>query len=165
MFFYSTSKKIQHTNNLKLHSLAEAKNESWLKTAVSWAEDKWGYLRFFHPVKHKDFIQKNIANFYILTYANQPIGMFALSDYQNFSKHKWTDLSYFYVAKNFRGLGIGGTMFKMAKSIYDGKNSDSMIIETLTPALNRFYEKKGAKVVGEREPHDFNPFPATIMRI
>jgi GNAT superfamily N-acetyltransferase len=63
------------------------------------------------------------------------------------------EVDYVYIEESMRGLGLGSTIVKRAKDIAkrDGKNT--MILDTLNPALNRFYQAQGATVLLESAYH------------
>ena len=117
MFFYTTSKKFKHT--LNIFNLAAADNPQWLKQAAEWAENEWGYIRGFRGNEYREEVIRKLEDkFYIVTYANQPIGMFALLDFHHEKEiGSAKELMYFYVDENFRGLGIGKRMMGMVKEI------------------------------------------------
>ncbi len=147
MFFYATSNRFKH--NLALHNLGETVpfNQSWLEQAAKWGEEKWGYLRNFPGLdKRKELIEEMKNDFYIITYANQPVAMFALKDSEFKNAKK---LNYVYVDESFRGLGIGVQLIEFAKKVCKEKNAHMIILDTLTPNLDRFYEKRGAEPVCE----------------
>lgn len=159
MFFYTTARKFR--GQLKVINLGASNNEDWLTQAALWVENKWGYIRSFPGLEYrKEALRKLQDHFYIVTFADQPIGMFALFDHDTKTKTKAKELMYFYVDESFRSLGIGSEMMNIVKTLSQG--ADVIILDTLTPTLNKFYEKHGAKVVcdGSLLGH-----PTTVMRI
>lgn len=147
MFFFATSHRFNYS--LQLHTLGESEpvNPVWLAQVAKWSEDKWGYLRKFPGIdKRKELISEMKHNFYIITYANQPIATFALQDTDNDSIKK---LTYVYIEESFRGLGIGVKLIDFAKDVCRRKNVEMIMLDTLTPNLDHFYERRGAKWICE----------------
>lgn len=148
MFFYLTSKRFKF--NLTLNNLGEAPLEKyniWLEQAAVWSEEKWGYLRKFPGIEErKKLIAAMKKDFYIITYANQPIATFVLKegDFKNTKK-----LTYVYVEESFRGLGIGVQLIDFAKQVCKEKGCSIIVLDTLTPNLDQFYINRGAEYVCE----------------
>ncbi|MBS0286267.1 MAG: GNAT family N-acetyltransferase [Proteobacteria bacterium] len=147
MFFYATKHRFKFT--LQLHNLGQTNpiNPVWLEQAAKWSENKWGYLRNFPGIeKRKELIEEMKDDFYIITYANQPIATFVLKD-ANIPDTK--KLTYVYVDESFRGLGIGVQLVEFAKDVCRQQGAQMIVLDTLTPNLDRFYEQRGAKLVCE----------------
>ncbi len=118
-----------------------------MEAAAQWSEAKWGYLRIFPGIEaRKKLIEEMKNDFYIVTYADQPIATFVLKDaiVENAKK-----LTYVYIDESFRGLGIGPQLIELAKKVCREKNIGTIVLDTLTPNLDRFYEQRGAKLVCE----------------
>jgi GNAT superfamily N-acetyltransferase len=96
--------------------------------------------------------------------------MFALYDGELDNSKK---LTYVYVTEDFRGLGIGVQLMDFAKQKCKDMGSEQIVFDTLNPNLDRFYEKRGAKVVCEASTTDFNVvchgkklgFPMSVLRL
>ncbi|GAB4223398.1 MAG: hypothetical protein Tsb005_18390 [Gammaproteobacteria bacterium] len=160
MFFYSTFSKFQHA--IELYNLAESNNPQWLKQVAEWAEKQWGYIRNFPGVEYrKSIIEKCSKNFYVITYSDILIGMFALFDGKSYPNIKIIKLEYFYIDERFRGLGVGRRIIDGIKSLYV-KNQDLIILDTLHPRLNAFYKKCGFKELCE---HQLLGYPVTVMKL
>jgi GNAT superfamily N-acetyltransferase len=166
-FLFTTQAKFPAT---KLRYLKLADNPELLNQAAEWGEKEWGYLRVFPGIdKRKALINDLKSNFYIAMYDKQPVGMFALVDKAPLAKKlfeknpqlKMKKLTYFYVHESLRGLGIGKAMLKEAKRIAAGENA-IIVLDTLKPNLNSFYEKSGAKVLCEDKSLGA---PTTLLRI
>lgn len=146
MFFYITSSKFKH--KLQLYNLGQVKKKEWLKQASEWTEKKWGYVNKFKGVEYQEkLIDRLKDNFYIVTYAKQVIGMFALCEHHDLGNTSAKELMFVYVDESFRGIGIGGKIIRMAKAICLNQGNKMIVLDTLNPNLNRFYEKHGAKVI------------------
>lgn len=164
MFFYATSNRF--TGNLKIQPFSDTKNPKWLEQIAKWVEDKWGYIRGFPGLEYrKDAISTIQDHFYVITYGKppQPVGMFALFDYHSFSsKINAKELMYVYLEESFRGLGIGKRIIESAKKISESQGASMVVLDTLNPNLNHFYEKCGAKVIcdGQLLKH-----PTSVLRI
>jgi diamine N-acetyltransferase len=162
MFFYTTLGKFR----FPLDVLKLSENQSWLNQAAVWTEKKWGYIRGYPGLeKRKELLSKLQNDFYIVMYGKHAVGMFFLLDYPSFNKNRTTpnkELMYFYVDESFRGLGIGGRMLKMAKKMAADQGGEMMILDTLNPNLNKFYEKHGAKIICDSQ---FLGHPTTELRI
>lgn len=167
MFFYATKEKFKF--NLKMHNLLEENNPKWVKQVAQWVEDKWGYIRGFPGMEYRVNAIKEIQNnFFIVTYANQPIGMFALFDYHGMGKIQAKELMYVYVEESFRGLGIGKTIIELAKIKCKEQKKEMMLFDTLNPNLNHFYEKLGAKSICESQfmvDKGKRRYPTTCLRL
>lgn len=147
MFFYATSSRFKF--NLKVNKYSELNKPEWLPQMAEWVEKQWGYMRRFPGLKKRLEIMDKVKDyFYVITYADQPIGMFALfdSDFSN-DKYQSKELTYVYLEESFRGLGIGKEIIKAAKKTSSDMGSDMLVFDTLNPNLNHFYEGCGAKVV------------------
>lgn len=166
MFFYSSSAKFKH----KLTIIPLRKRPQALEQAAIWAESEWGYLRVSEEdpqgigiEERKAKINNMIDDFYMVYYGNTLVGMFSLSDIMILDENK-KKLSYFYVVESMRDFGIGGQMLERAKKIAKAQGSDMVVLDTLKPRLNHFYEKHGAKVVSDFENLEFNA-PMSALRI
>lgn len=163
MFFYATSEKFKH--NLTIVKLSDNRNEAWIDQIAQWMEKKWGYFRGFPGVAfRREQITKDLMNdLYVLTYANQIIGMFILRNYESFNKNITAkELMSVYIEDSFRGLGLGTQVIKRAKAICQDAGAEMMIFETLNPNLNHFYEKNGANVICDSR---FLKEPTSLLRI
>ena len=155
MLFYATSSRFKF--NLTLHNLGEADEktyQAWLTQAAKWSEAKWGYLRNFPGIEtRKKLIEEMKNDFYVITYAKQPIATFVLKDASAPLKDKKAintkKLTYVYVDESFRGLGIGVQLIDLAKEVCRSKGVEMIVLDTLTPNLDHFYEQRGAKWVCE----------------
>ena len=124
--------------------------------AAQWAEGEWGYIRN-KGVAYREHILRSMSNdVYIGTYAGLPVAMFVLLDkpfHPDLSASarcpKACELMYVYVEKNVRGLGFGKQVLEEAKKLAKALNKDLMLLDTLKPSLNRFYEQYGAKIICE----------------
>lgn len=152
MFFYSTKKKFPY--ELKVSKLTDDKSGKWLKQVAEWVENKWGYIRSFPGI---DFREKSIQQlkdyFYIVTYADQPVGMFALIDKEDMRKGLTKELMYLYVDESFRDLGVGSKIMRIAKEKCQEEGTTRMVLDTLNTNLNGFYNRHGAKWSGESLLH------------
>lgn len=127
--------------------------------AAKWAEDEWGYIRNKGVEYRKDVLSGMKEYVYIGTLQNQPVAMFVLYEKKmcpefNVGKHKApliSELMYVYVDKPYRGLGFGQQIITAAKKQTKLVESEFILLDTLKPGLNRFYEKNGAKVIAENQ--------------
>lgn len=71
-------------------------------------------------------------------------------------------LTYVYVDASFRGLGVGGWMVEEAKRLAVEQGASLIVLDTLKPNVNRFYEKHGAKIVCESRALGF---PTTKLKL
>jgi len=168
MFLYTSIGKFQ---GLIRVSRLSASDTAWVDQAAEWTENKWGYIRGYPGIEKRkgimrDLISDPINQFFMVTYANQPIGMFALSDYSSdlFQDAAATikELKYFYVAISFRSMGIGSSMLAKIKEKAKEIGADMLVLDTLNPNLNQFYKKHGAKEVVDSQ---FFGQPTTLFRM
>lgn len=162
MFLYTTSSKFSH--KLKVVRLSEENTEDCLNQVSEWIEKKWGYLRDYPGLEKRKDMTKLIADeLYVLKYSGQPIGMFRLANYESdYRKTLTKELTHVYIAESFRGLGIGGRLVEIAKKMARLQGANLIVLDTLTPNLNKFYEKHGATQVCESK---FLGAPATLLKI
>lgn len=129
----------------------------YITIAANWAESEWGYIRN-KGVKYREGVMSALSdNIYIGTFAGQPVGMFALLDHsyhnelvKNANKlPNVGELMYVYVEKNYRGFGFGKQIIQEAKRLSALFHMDMILLDTLKPNLNKFYEKHGATVICE----------------
>lgn len=59
------------------------------------------------------------------------------------------ELMYVYVEKEYRGFGFGKQTLEKAKKLSEASDANLILLDTLKPNLNKFYEKHGAQVVCE----------------
>ena len=123
--------------------------------AAKWTEDEWGYIRN-KGVEYRKGLMRDLSDeIYIGTLAGIPVAMFALRPH---SFHKDLvgptrklspayELSYVYVEKDYRGLGFGKQIIEEAKRFAVKSGAHLILLDTLKPNLNRFYEKHGAEAV------------------
>ncbi len=161
MFFYATSSRVKF--NLQIHAFSESGNPAWLEQIAKWVEEKWGYIRGFPGIAFRTEKIAAIQNhFFCVTYANQLIGMFALLDYPSVGKIKAKELMYVYIDESFRGFGIGRQIIEEAKNKCREQGAQMIILDTLNPNLNHFYENCGASVVCEST---LLGHPTSLLRI
>jgi GNAT superfamily N-acetyltransferase len=153
MFLYFSQRKF--SGQLEIAEL-KLGNEAWLTQVAAWVEHKWGYLRGYPGLEaRKNLVRQFLNNpnnqIFIVTYAKQPVGMFAFAAYAaDFLKDEVVkELTYFYVAFSFRSMGVGSTILKMAKQKAKERGIDMLVFDTLNPQLNHFYEKEQGKEVAE----------------
>jgi ribosomal protein S18 acetylase RimI-like enzyme len=157
IFFSSTA----IDENLRVSQLSRCCNESGIPifytTAVCWAESEWPDYGSF-----AEYVFTHQREFYIVTYASQPIAMFQLSTHELFTHRVHSKiLECVYVEKNFRNLGIGRYLISEAKKIASTDESCMLVIKTSNPKTNKLYEKMGAKFVCEDE----REISASVLRI
>jgi GNAT superfamily N-acetyltransferase len=123
-------------------------------------------------------IMKIADHFHVMTYAGQLIGCFALFDREvtngqiKDDRFKVSELKvkginakelmYVYIDEPFRGLGLGKELMKKVRVLCTNDNANMIVLDTLNPNLNHFYEKCGATVVCEGE---LLKHPTSILRI
>lgn len=179
MFFYSTQQKFDFTRLGKRFSCKKlANNQHMFDQAAEWAEKDVGYLRGFPGIEVRKEILKGLQdNFYMVCYEGQPVGMFALLDCtpkndpnnsketklpDNFPITKEMKLTYVYVDFSFRGLGIGGWIVEQAKKLAKEKGAHLIVLDTLKPSVDHFYQKHEANIVCEARALGF---PTTKLSI
>jgi diamine N-acetyltransferase len=156
MFFYHSSEKFKFET--KLYPLSQ--KPEWLPQAANWVENKWGYIRQLGVAERTRLMTDQIANLYILSYAEQPIGMFGLLNYAGATNTK--ELYYVYVDECFRFMGLGSRLVKEALEVAKKQGVSLIVLDTLNPNLNKFYEKLGATVVCESQLYGC---PTSFMRL
>jgi len=146
--------------NKKITVTSLTANPAWLETVIKWSQEESGGL-MAADADEIEFIRTHQHCFYVIEYGagifKQPVGMFALFDYpldatlQNKLGDRRIngvrDLDYFYIIDAMRGQGIGGTVMKKIKEIAKNSGAELIVFDTITPHLNRFYERNGARIV------------------
>ncbi|HTM63452.1 MAG TPA: GNAT family N-acetyltransferase [Gammaproteobacteria bacterium] len=156
MFFYGSNSKFP--GNIEVKKLTDQDSDLITQAAI-WFKEKWGWAADFPSLEKRKEMLKSHVNppnaLYMLMYAGLPVGMFILDKWTNVKSHEKLhldnalELDSVYVEQSFRGLGLGGFIVRSAKEIAKSDGADLIILDTLTPALNHFYERHGAKVVCE----------------
>jgi len=154
MLLFSTANKKHALKFIKLSDCMQH-----LTTAATWAENEWGYIRNKGVAFREDVFRNLSDNIYIATFCDKPVGMFALINKRT-SRLLLTDihkaphileLMYVYVDKDYRGLGFANQLIKMAKMLAHASGANLIMLDTLKPNLNSFYQKHGAEVLCEGE--------------
>jgi GNAT superfamily N-acetyltransferase len=145
---------------LKKHKLTFTKLSDWmgcLPIAAKWAESEWGYIRK-KGIQYRMSVLRSLSdNIYIGSLADIPVAMFALLPHHFHKDLEETkidlphayELMYVYVEKKYRGLGFGKQIVEEAKKMAARLGADLILLDTLKPSLNKFYEEYGAEVVCE----------------
>ncbi|APF02835.1 TPA: GNAT family N-acetyltransferase [Legionella pneumophila] len=131
----------------------------YLDLVATWAEDEWGYIRNKGVEFRKKILSDLKEHTYIGTFNGQPIAMFVLFDkdmssefnYGRFKPPVVSELMYVYIDEPYRGMGFGKQIIDEAKQLASCSKSEYIMLDTLKPGLNRFYEKSGAKVIAENQ--------------
>ncbi len=131
----------------------------YVPLAAQWAEGEWGYIRNM-GVEYRTRVMCDLSQYvYIGLFAEKPVAMFALLE-RKFSPDLVAatdcpiharELMYVYVDKNYRGFGFGKQIIDEAKQLAKQAGATLILLDTLKPSLNRFYEKQGARIVCESE--------------
>lgn len=172
MFIDIFSSKI--SSSLELKKLT-SDDHDLIALVVQWAHEKWHYLATLRtrPDTEKmirELIAQSIG-FYMIFYHDHPVGMFSLESWKDkkiIPQFKYlrssAELDNVYIDVQFRGLGFGGEIVNFAKLAAKEAGCKLMVFNTLTPSLNRFYEKRGAHVVCE-ERHELFPSEKLLMSL
>lgn len=131
----------------------------YLDLVAKWAEDEWGYIRNKGVEFRKKILSDLKEHTYIGTFNGQPIAMFVLFDKEmspefnhgRFKPPVVNELMYVYIDEPYRGLGFGKQIIDEVKQLASHSKSEYIMLDTLKPGLNRFYEKSGAKVIAENQ--------------
>ena len=135
-----------------------------IPTLAKWAENEWGYIRNM-GVKYREkvfegFLGADEAQLLICCVAvvesffgngsKHPIGMFVLKESENnlLNSQNLIEMMYVYVDEPYRAHGIGALLMQKAMDLAISMNKGTIVFDTLSPSLNKFYEKFGAKRVG-----------------
>jgi len=158
MFFYTSNRKFNCDKLLKLEKITEL--DPRFNQVAQWVEDQWGYIRN-HPglAERKKRMKPVLPDLNVVTYDRVPVAMFALTPWG--PNKSVVEINYFYVDASFRDLGIGSWMFEKAKTMAKAINP-TVVLDTLNPKINHFYEKHGFKVIAD---HNLNGFPTSILRM
>jgi len=174
MFFYLPSKRSKH--NLKCARLALLNRPDFFEQIAKWIEDKWGYIRHFPGMAFRRESLAGLAeHMYVLTYAEKLVGCFALIDRETTPEQirhgiHAKELMFVYLDETFRGLGIGKEMIETAKKLCVQQGANMLVLDTLNPNLNHFYESCGATVVCDslftvKHNGELLVHPSTLMKI
>jgi GNAT superfamily N-acetyltransferase len=143
-----------------------------LSTAAQWAEGEWGYIRNMGVAFRKDALASLKDNVYIGTLAEMPVAMFALLEHSFHediagATHRLPHmykLMYVYVAEDYRGFRFGKQIIQEAKRVAAAAGKDLILLDTLKPKLNSFYEQYGAEVISEGQLFSY-PIEVLTMRV
>lgn len=145
-----------------------AGNAKWLEQVIEWSQIQSAGLMPAGEDEQND-IRQNRQDFYIIEYGTgifkQPVGTFKLYDH---SIPGVKSLDYFYIIDEMRGQGIGGLVLQKIKNIAQKQGAELIVFDTITPRLNAFYERNGAKVVCDNWFNEYgktNTHPSTLMRM
>lgn len=123
--------------------------------AAQWTEDEWGYIRNKGVEFRAEILRSLSDSIYVGTFAGTPVALFGLlehSFHRDLAKAtnklpNTFELMYVFVEKEYRGLGFGKQIIEEAKSVASQSGANLILLDTLKPTLNRFYEKQGAELV------------------
>lgn len=168
MFSYISSHKFSFKLDVSL--LSEEKDESFLEQIAIWTEKKWGYLRGNPGIEKRKELTKAIQDkIYLVKYGNHLVGIFALhnhalleSETKSEEKIQVKELTHVYVDERFRGSSVGSRIVNIAKETAKAQGANLIILDTLNPTLNKFYERHGAKVICDNQ---FLGHPSTLLRM
>lgn len=143
-----------------------------LDIAAAWAEGEWGYIRNKGFDYRRNVLSGLKNHVYIGTLNNQVVAMFVLFEKEMSSefkvgKHKTphvSELMYVYVDEPYRGLGFGLQIINEARQLAKLAKSEFILLDTLKPGLNRFYEKNVAEVIAENQLFS-HPTEVLAMRL
>jgi diamine N-acetyltransferase len=146
---------VSHKHKLTFKKLSNCMEH--LTTAATWAENEWGYVRNKGVAFREDVFRKLSDDLYIAHFRGLPVGMFALVEKETSpelltNKHDPSimfELRYVYVDKNYRSLGFGNQIIEKAKLIAKHSGANLIVLDTLKPNLNRFYQKHDAQILCE----------------
>lgn len=172
----------KYLDRVYIHKL-DADDLSLLQQAAIWAEKKWNYIAAYGRSEQlnadaclearKKLIGELLAEphgFYMIMMTilgqEQPVGMFSLRSWEHKATipalQKVVELDYVYIDENFRNLGLGGQIIVEACEAAKANGFDTMILDTLNPTLNRFYQAYGAQFLHESA---YNTFPTEKLYI
>lgn len=139
---------------VKLSDLALPEQDALIKQAGIWATKNWQYI--FPTIEDWEAdVRKFKENFYFAIYADQPVGMFALTvldEYKNYPRPLDVQtLFYVYVDERVRGHSVGRQILKQAKIIAESEGADMIIGATTKPSLNALYQKYGCQFICDSE--------------
>lgn len=133
-----------------------------LPVLAKWAEDKWGYIRNM-GVKYREkvfeeFLEGSAAQMPLCCVAvvnsffgkgiKHPIGMFVLQENDLPNGQRMIEMMYVYLDAPYRSQGVGAMLIRKAIGLAASMNKSAIVFDTLSPSLDRFYKKFGAKRVG-----------------
>lgn len=138
-------------------------NHDWPDMVFNWLSDESSGLMAICEAE-KEYILGRQQYFHIVVYEcgmfTRPIGVFSLADVEVSPDIQATlgeralgrvlDLDYFYITEEMRGAGIGGLVMRRIKEMAQREGAELLTLGTLSPRLNAFYERNGAKVVSDR---------------
>ncbi|MCW8409874.1 GNAT family N-acetyltransferase [Legionella sp. PATHC035] len=131
----------------------------YLPAVAAWAENEWGYIRNKGVEYREQLLSSLKEHVYVGTFNGQPVALFALfpkemaSEFheKKFKAPTVTELMYVYVDKTYRGLNFGKQVVEKAKEIAKSKEAEFIMLDTLKPSLNRFYQNSGAQIIAENQ--------------
>lgn len=161
-FNYEGYQMLLFSSAMSKHKLTFTKLSNCMKyldLSATWAEEEWGYIRNKGVEFRKTILSDLKEHTYIGTFNGQPIAMFVLFDKDmspefNYGRLKppvVSELMYVYIDEPYRGLGFGKQVIDEAKQLASHSKAEYIMLDTLKPGLNRFYEKSGGKVIAENQ--------------
>lgn len=161
MFFYAPPTRFKYNVEITaLRDMDDARLKAQYITQIAkWSEQRWGYINKFPGIAFQEQdIRRFEHTYFILRYGGTLIGMFALATYNSTD----TLLSSVYIDEPMRGLGLGTLIVNHAKQLSSQAGARSMVLNTLSPLINRFYLKNGATMVCESR---VEKEPVSLLRI
>lgn len=143
-----------------------AGHPAWLELVLEWQKKDSPGLMAAGEDELND-IRLHQEDFYIIEYGTglfkQAVGTFKLYDHPIDASLQETlgdkrlrgvkGLDYFYIIDEMRGQGIGGMVLQKIKNIAKNQHAELIVFDTITPRLNAFYTRCGAKVIADNWFH------------
>ncbi len=149
--------------NIEIVNLASIPSEVFV--LAKWAEDQWGYIRN-KGVEYRESVFANYASNHdsqlpqcwvaaVDSFRGEglkkPIGMVVLleGDKNVFSGEHFVEMMYMYVDAPYRAHNVGTMLVQKAMQVAESMQIKTILFDTLSPSLHKFYQKVGAKRIGE----------------
>ncbi len=149
--------------NIEIVNLASIPSE--VSVLAKWAEDQWGYIRN-KGVKYRESVFANYASnqgsqlpqCWVAAVDSfrgeglkKPIGMVVLleGDENSINGQHFMEMIYMYVDAPYRAHNVGTMLVQKAMQVAKSMQVRTILFDTLSPSLHKFYQKVGAKRIGE----------------
>ena len=158
----NSHKKLSEIKRQQIIISPLANHSAWLELVLEWQKKDSPGLMAAGEDELND-IRQHQEDFYIIEYGagifKQAVGTFKLYDHPIDAclQEKLGDkrlrgvkgLDYFYIIDKMRGQGIGGMVMQKIRDIAKNLHAEIIVFDTITPRLNAFYTRCGAKVVSD----------------
>lgn len=174
-------KRLSEIKNQQITISPLSGHPAWLELVLEWQKKESSGLMAAQESELLS-IRLHHKDFYIIEYGTglfkQAVGTFKLYDHpiDACMQEKLggkrirgvKGLDYFYIIDEMRGQGIGGMVLQKIKNIAKNQHAEFIVFDTISPRLNAFYERNGAKIVCDDWFYEYGKnktYSSTLMRM